>query len=181
MQSCEEWCVCICRCRTFSRTRQNTWVCLNAITVIDDSPSCHPIVSLSVGVSTWACVSPAHTGAQCRERSWAEHLLADSLVCSNSFPPPRWFWPLTVDVRQTEACHFVSTVLDNLICDSLYRMFSPSVEDTRLLSKWWFSDRLMLVFDWQNTLPTEYIQTDNNGANPVDSFRHFVLYVPYVA
>lgn len=146
MQSCEEWCVCICRRHTFSRTGQNTWVCLNAITVIDDSPSCHPTVSL-LSVFLHVPVSLLHTQEHSAEKGVELNIyLLIRTYVQTLLPPPRWFWPLTVDVRQTEACHFVFTVPANLICDSLYRTFSSSVEDACLLSKWWFSDRLMLCW-----------------------------------
>lgn len=143
MQSCEEWCVCICRCHTFSRTGQNTWVCLNAITVIDDSPSCHPTVSL-LSVFLHVPVSLLHTQEHSAEKGVELNIyLLIRTYVQTLLPPPRWFWPLTVDVRQTEACHFVFTVPANLICDSLYRTFSSSVEDACLLSKWWFSGRIL--------------------------------------
>lgn len=168
MQSCEEWCVCICRCHTFSRTGQNTWVCLNAITVIDDSPSCHPTVSL-LSVFLHVPVSLLHTQEHSAEKGVELNIyLLIRTYVQTLLPPPPMI--LTINCgcatdRSLSLCFHGPGKLDlwqfvqNVQFFSGRRLFAVKV------MIFWQTD---VVLDWQNTSPTEYIQTDNNGANIVD-------------
>lgn len=144
IESCEEWCVCICRCHTFIRMRQKPLGLFRCNYSDRWLSNMHPIVSLCVSQYIFLRLF-IHAQPQCTWRRWivclAVRLPADfPKQCS------------TINCAQSKAIISIPLSLATWFVTVCRECSSVQWKMLVCFQSGDFADRLILVHNWQDTL-----------------------------